>query len=132
MATNPMSEVIQHHRRTVLLRDAAKDLPKAQEVLELLEDYLEWNSPERHGDEIQDHAQEVLGLLEDYLEWNGPERHDEEIQDHFWIERIEPGKLWLKPLTAHPSVIGPVPVPRTGHATLSAHLGHWRGGGESR
>jgi len=65
--------------------DAAKELPKAQEVLELLEDYLEWKSPERHG---------------------------EEIQDHFWIERIEPGKLWLKPLTAHPSVIGPVPVPK--------------------
>ena len=65
--------------------DAAKELPKAQEVLELLEDYLEWESPERHGDEIQ---------------------------DHFWIERIEPGKLWLKPLTAHPSVLGPVPVPK--------------------
>ena len=65
--------------------DAAKELPKAQEVLELLEDYLEWKSPERHG---------------------------EEIQDHFWIERIEPGKLWLKPLTAHPSVLGPVPVPK--------------------
>jgi len=65
--------------------DAAKELPKAQEVLEWLEDYLAWKSPERHG---------------------------EEIQDHFWIERIEPGKLWLKPLTAHPSVIGPVPVPK--------------------
>ena len=65
--------------------DAAKELPKAQEVLELLEDYLEWNSPERYG---------------------------EEIEDHFWIERIEPGKLWLKPLTAHPSVIDPVPVPK--------------------
>jgi hypothetical protein len=65
--------------------DAAKELPKAQEVLELLEDYLEWKSPERHG---------------------------EEIQDHFWIERIEPGKLWLKPLIAHPSILGPVPVPK--------------------
>jgi hypothetical protein len=65
--------------------EAAKDLPKAQEVLELLEDYLDWRSPERHG---------------------------EEIQDHFWIERMEPGKLWLKPLTAHPLVIGPVPVPK--------------------
>lgn len=65
--------------------EAAKDLPRAQEVLDLLEGYLEENSPERHGDEIQ---------------------------DHFWIERIEPGKLWLKPLTAHPSVIGPLPVPQ--------------------
>jgi hypothetical protein len=57
-------------------------------------------------------AQEVLELLEDYLEWKSPERHGEEIQDHFWIERIEPGKLWFKPLTAHASVIGPVPVPK--------------------
>jgi hypothetical protein len=65
--------------------EAATDLPKAQEVLDLLEGYLEGNSPFPHG---------------------------EEIQDHFWIERIEPGKLWLKPLTAHPSVIGPVPVPK--------------------
>jgi hypothetical protein len=63
---------------------AAKDLPNTQEVLDLLEGYLEWNSPDRHG---------------------------EEIQDHFWIEKIEPGKLWLNPMTAHPSVIGPVPVP---------------------
>jgi hypothetical protein len=65
-------------------REAAKDLPKAQEVLDLLDDYLERNSPEPDG---------------------------KEIEDHFWIERIELGKLWLKPLTAHPSVIGPVPVP---------------------
>jgi hypothetical protein len=65
--------------------DAARDLPNSQKVLELLEDYLEWNTPEQHG---------------------------QEIQDHFVIERIEPGKLWLDPLTTHPSVIGPVPVPK--------------------
>ena len=64
--------------------EPAKNLPKAQEVLELLETYLEWNLPDQHG---------------------------KEIQDHFWIERIEPGKLWLNPMTEHPSVIGPVPVP---------------------
>ena len=63
---------------------AAKDLPKTQKVLELLEGYLEWNSPDQHV---------------------------AEIEDHFWIEKIEPGKLWLNPMTAHPSVIGPVPVP---------------------
>jgi hypothetical protein len=68
---------------------------------------------ERAGDAARElpRAQKVLGLLEDYLEWTSPERHGEEIQDHFWIERIEPGKLWLEPLTAHPSVIGPVSVP---------------------
>ena len=41
-----------------------------------------------------------------------PASHGREIEDHFWIERIEPGKLWLKPLTAGASVIGPVPVPK--------------------
>jgi hypothetical protein len=64
---------------------AARDLPKTQDVLALLEDYLDENSPEPGG---------------------------KEIQDHFHIERIEPGKLWLQPLTAYPSVIGPVPVPK--------------------
>jgi len=34
------------------------------------------------------------------------------IEDHFWIEKIEPRELWLTPLTAGDSVIGPVPVPR--------------------
>ena len=34
----------------------------------------------------------------------------EVIEDHFWIEKIEPGKLWLNPLTGD-SVIGPIPVP---------------------
>jgi len=63
---------------------AAKDLPKARKVLDLLDRFLQASSLER--------------------EVNG-------IQDHFWIERTEPGKLWLKPLTAGALVIGPVPVP---------------------
>jgi hypothetical protein len=69
---------------------------------------------ERAGEAARDlpAARKVLDLLEDYLEWNGPDRRGNEIEDHFWIERIEPGKLWLQPLTAHPSVIGPVPVPK--------------------
>ena len=28
------------------------------------------------------------------------------------IDRIEPGKLWLNPLTAGDSVVGPIPVPK--------------------
>jgi hypothetical protein len=64
---------------------AAKDLPNATEVLDLLNAYCDETAPERTG---------------------------KEIEDHFWIEKIEPGKLWLEPLTAHPSVIGPIPVPQ--------------------
>jgi hypothetical protein len=63
--------------------EAAKDLPNARKVLALLDASLE-ETPSRHG---------------------------EQIEDHFWIEKIEPGKLWLKPLTVGDSVIGPVAVP---------------------
>jgi hypothetical protein len=71
---------------------AAKELPNAQEVLDLLNSYLDETTPAAHEGE--------------------PAKHGGEIEDHFWIERIEPGRLWLKPLTASDSVIGPVPVPR--------------------
>jgi hypothetical protein len=64
--------------------EAARDLPKASKVLDLLDAYVNETAPARHGGEIE---------------------------DHFWIERIEPGKLWLKPLTTGDVVIGPVPVP---------------------
>ena len=63
--------------------EAAKDLPNAQEVLDILSAYLDETAPAKHGGEIE---------------------------DHFWIEKIEPGKLWLNPLTGS-TVIGPIPVP---------------------
>ena len=64
---------------------AAKDLPNAVEVLDLLFAYCDEHAPARHGGEIE---------------------------DHFLIEKVEPGKLWLNPLTASSSVIGPIPVPK--------------------
>jgi hypothetical protein len=63
---------------------AAKDLPNATEVLDLLNAYCDEAAPARHGGEIE---------------------------DHFYIDRIEPGKLWLNPLTGS-AVIGPIPVPQ--------------------
>lgn len=65
--------------------EAAKDLPKAKKVLDILNAYVDENAPTQDG---------------------------KEIEDHFWIDRIESGKLWLRPLSTHPSVIGPVPVPK--------------------
>jgi hypothetical protein len=65
--------------------EAARDLPNATEVLDILNAYVDENAPARHGGEVE---------------------------DHFWIERIEPGKLWLKPLTASNTAIGPVSVPK--------------------
>ena len=57
-------------------------------------------------------AQDVLDLLEGYVEVNVPHSYQDEIEDHFWIKKIEPGKLWLEPLTMFDKVIGPVPVPK--------------------
>jgi hypothetical protein len=55
-------------------------------------------------------ARTVLDLLDAFLDETAPETQGQVLEDHFWIEKIEPGKLWLKPLTTSESVIGPVPV----------------------
>ncbi len=57
-------------------------------------------------------AKTVLDMLTDYCDDHAPAKHGGEIVDHFWIDRVEPGKLWLKPLTAGDSVIGPLLVPK--------------------
>ncbi|MBW3599478.1 MAG: hypothetical protein KY475_19675 [Planctomycetes bacterium] len=57
-------------------------------------------------------AQDVLNLLDEFVDTNAPGDYEDEIQDHFWIKKIEPGKLWLEPLTMYDGVIGPVPVPK--------------------
>ena len=66
-------------------KEAAKDLPAAQDVLDMLDEFVDMNAPDDFGDEIE---------------------------DHFSITKIEPGKLWLEPLTMFDGVIGPVPVPK--------------------
>ncbi len=57
-------------------------------------------------------AQDVLDLLDDFVDMNAPGDYEVEIEDHFWVKKIEPGKLWLEPLTMYDGVIGPVPVPK--------------------
>jgi hypothetical protein len=71
------------------------------------------DAQERAGEAAKDlpNAQTVLDILTAYLDENAPVKHDGEIEDHFFIEKIEPGKLWLNPLTGS-SVIGPIPVPK--------------------
>jgi hypothetical protein len=56
--------------------------------------------------------QDVLDLLDAYIDAHQPDRCSEAIEDHFWIKRIEVGQLWLEPLTAGRMEIGPIPVPR--------------------
>ena len=57
-------------------------------------------------------ATEVVDLLNAYCDETAPVRHGGEIEDHFWIDRIEPGKLWLSPLTRGDKPIGPILVPK--------------------
>lgn len=67
---------------------AARELPATQEMLDRLEEFLDLNAPD--------------GFEEDF---------EDRIEDHFEVTKLEPGKLWLEPLTRPDEVIGPVPVP---------------------
>lgn len=72
------------------------------------------DAQERAGEAAKDlpNAQTVLDILNAYCDEHAPAQHGGEIQDHFTIDRIEPGKLWLNPMTVGSSVIGPIPVPK--------------------
>ena len=70
---------------------------------------------ERAGAAAKDlpNAQRVLNILSDCVDESASGRSGHEIQDHFWIEKIEPGKLWLHPLISGDKIIGPISVPMT-------------------
>jgi hypothetical protein len=57
-------------------------------------------------------AQEVLDMLEEFVDITAPDEYHERIEDHFWVKKVAPGKVWLEPLTAMNKMIGPVPVPQ--------------------
>lgn len=67
---------------------------------------------ERTGEAARDlpNASKVLQMLDVFVDETAPSRQGKVLEDHFLIEKIEPGKLWLEPLTGS-KVIGPVPVP---------------------
>lgn len=67
---------------------------------------------ERAGEAAKDlpNASVVVDLLNAYADETAPAGQGKMIEDHFWIEKIEPGKLWLMPLTQG-NTIGPIPVP---------------------
>jgi hypothetical protein len=56
-------------------------------------------------------AQEVVDMLEAFIDVHAPDSYSQALEDHFTIMRIEPGKLWLQPLISGGATIGPVPVP---------------------
>ena len=57
-------------------------------------------------------SQDVVDLLEAYLDEHAPAHYSEEIEDHFSILQVEPGKLWLESFVSGNRKVGPVPVPR--------------------
>jgi hypothetical protein len=65
---------------------AAKDLPNSLDVLEMLTAWVDETAPDVDED-------------------------SDTIEDHFWISRMEPGQLWLEPVTEPHGIVGPVPVP---------------------
>ncbi len=69
---------------------------------------------ERAGQAARDlpAACDVAELLEAYVDMHPPARYSREIEDCFSITRIEAGKLWLEPFASGDREIGPVPVPR--------------------
>ncbi|MEJ7637656.1 MAG: hypothetical protein WKF75_06605 [Singulisphaera sp.] len=56
-------------------------------------------------------TRKLLALLEDWLAEHAPEEYAREIHDHFKINRIEPGRLWLRPILSDDGEIGPIPFP---------------------
>jgi hypothetical protein len=56
-------------------------------------------------------TQKLLDDLNDWLDENDPVDSDKSIEGHFLIERIGPKEIWLDTLTSGDPVIGPVPIP---------------------
>jgi hypothetical protein len=125
-AIKTISEIFKEFLTDQKNRINARTFMKYQTIIELYGSYLNRYWPghdgeggkiteaERAGEAAKDlpNATEVLDLLNTYCDEHAPAKHGGEIQDHFWIDRIEPGKLWLNPLTAAPSGMGPIPVPK--------------------
>jgi hypothetical protein len=66
------------------VREAARDLPASQKLLDALNDWLDETAPVRSG---------------------------KEIEGHFIIDRVEPKQIWLESLLSGDPGIGPIPVP---------------------
>ena len=63
-------------------------------------------------------AIDALRILEAYVGYGTPGKVSYRIEDHFTIVRLEPGKIWLQPVTYGGEAPGPVPVPPQATARL--------------
>ncbi len=57
-------------------------------------------------------SQKLLDLLQGYVDEHMPESYSREIEGHFWIQRVEPGRIWLEHMLPGDPEIGPIPVPQ--------------------
>ena len=54
---------------------------------------------------------EAERVLAEFLETQTQKQCQDEIEDHFSITRVQPGKIWLAPLTEDPEKVGPIRIP---------------------
>ncbi len=66
-------------------------------------------------------ATDALEILRNHVEKQPPRKCSEEIQDHFTVAHVQPGRLWLTPLTERPDIIGPIPIPEEASRLLQEH-----------
>lgn len=93
------------------IRRMAKGIRKCAKVQRLFDQELELVGEEFNEMEIL----KILGELvhSKQTKEKGKQSHQEildECEDHFWITKISPGKLWVKPILERESEIGPVLV----------------------
>ncbi len=55
-------------------------------------------------------TQKLLDALNDWIDENGPVNSPKTFDGHFLIQRIGPKQIWLEPLMTGDPVIGPIPV----------------------
>jgi hypothetical protein len=56
-------------------------------------------------------ASTVLKILSGCCDGIPRSRRSDRREGYFWIHQVEPGKLWLSPLSAGGGDFGPIPVP---------------------
>jgi len=63
-------------------------------------------------------SKDALRTLEAHAARYAPDERAYRIEDHFRVVRLEPGKLWLEPVSYGGKTLGPLSVPREATARL--------------
>jgi len=63
-------------------------------------------------------SKDALRILEAHAARYAPDERSDRIEDHFRVVRLEPGKLWLEPVSYGRKTLGPLSVPSEATARL--------------